>query len=86
MTKCTVSLLSFPAGKHDDQVDALGLIGQLLAQMIGGSRPSAAAAPRIFKKPNDYVAPEPVGRNRRLGHVVLRAPGSTPQLIWQLPV
>jgi predicted phage terminase large subunit-like protein len=23
-------LLSFPAGKHDDQVDALGLIGQLL--------------------------------------------------------
>jgi hypothetical protein len=24
-------LLSFPAGKHDDQVDALGLIGQLLA-------------------------------------------------------
>src|SRR5262244_1705935 len=26
-------LLSFPAGKHDDQVDALGLIGQLLDQM-----------------------------------------------------
>src|SRR5262249_7060995 len=25
-------LLSFPAGKHDDQVDALGLIGQLLDQ------------------------------------------------------
>jgi predicted phage terminase large subunit-like protein len=25
-------LLSFPAGKHDDQVDALGLIGQLLLQ------------------------------------------------------
>jgi hypothetical protein len=23
-------LLSFPAGKHDDQVDALGLVGQLL--------------------------------------------------------
>jgi predicted phage terminase large subunit-like protein len=29
-------LLSFPAGKHDDQVDALGLVGQLLAQMTGG--------------------------------------------------
>jgi predicted phage terminase large subunit-like protein len=27
-------LLSFPAGKHDDQVDALGLIGQLLDLMI----------------------------------------------------
>src|SRR5262249_12462468 len=26
-------LLSFPAGKHDDQVDALGLIGQLLDKM-----------------------------------------------------
>jgi hypothetical protein len=29
-------LLSFPAGKHDDQVDALGLVGQLLDQMAGG--------------------------------------------------
>jgi predicted phage terminase large subunit-like protein len=29
-------LLSFPAGKHDDQVDALGLIGQLLDKMISG--------------------------------------------------
>lgn len=27
-------LLSFPAGKHDDQVDALGLIGQLLDRMV----------------------------------------------------
>ncbi len=32
-------LLNFPAGKHDDQVDALGLIGQLLDRMIGGHRP-----------------------------------------------
>jgi hypothetical protein len=29
-------LLSFPAGKHDDQVDALGLIRQLLDTMIVG--------------------------------------------------
>jgi predicted phage terminase large subunit-like protein len=29
-------LLSFPAGKHDDQVDALGLVGQLLDQMVKG--------------------------------------------------
>jgi len=28
--------------------------------MIRGSRP--AAPPRIFKKPNDYVAPEPPAR------------------------
>ena len=26
-------LLSFPAGKYDDQVDALGLLGQLLDRM-----------------------------------------------------
>jgi predicted phage terminase large subunit-like protein len=29
-------LLRFPAGVHDDQVDALGLVGQLLDKMIGG--------------------------------------------------
>jgi len=32
-------LLSFPAGRHDDQVDALGLIGQLLHRMISGQQP-----------------------------------------------
>jgi hypothetical protein len=32
-------LLSFPAGKHDDQVDALGLIGQILDRMSAGSKP-----------------------------------------------
>ena len=32
-------LLSFPAGKHDDQVDALGLIGQLLDVMTAGRKP-----------------------------------------------
>ncbi len=30
-------LLRFPAGVHDDQVDALGLVGQLLDHMIKGS-------------------------------------------------
>ena len=29
-------MLTFPAGKHDDQVDALGLVGQLLDQMVPG--------------------------------------------------
>ena len=32
-------LLTFPAGKHDDQVDALGLIGQLLDRMIYAQPP-----------------------------------------------
>ena len=34
-------LLSFPAGKHDDQVDAIGLVGQLLDRMIAGRSPDA---------------------------------------------
>ena len=33
-------LLSFPAGKHDDAVDALGLVGQLLDIMSPGNAPS----------------------------------------------
>jgi predicted phage terminase large subunit-like protein len=35
-TDFRAELLSFPAGKHDDQVDALGLVGQLLDQMTVG--------------------------------------------------
>lgn len=35
-------LLSFPAGKHDDQVDALALVGQMLADMVPGHRPTKA--------------------------------------------
>lgn len=38
-------LLSFPAGKHDDQVDALGLIGQLLDKMIHGSKAKSTVKP-----------------------------------------
>jgi predicted phage terminase large subunit-like protein len=32
-------LLSFPAGKHDDQVDALGLVGQLLDRINAKQKP-----------------------------------------------
>jgi predicted phage terminase large subunit-like protein len=39
-------LLSFPAGKHDDIVDALGLIGQLLDLMIPPPGPKPDAPPR----------------------------------------
>src|ERR1700730_4290339 len=34
-------LLSFPAGKYDDQVDALGLIGQLLDRITARQKPKA---------------------------------------------
>ena len=46
-------LLSFPAGRHDDQVDALGLVGQLLNLMIEGQHPlkKERRKPRIGYKP-----------------------------------
>jgi DNA invertase Pin-like site-specific DNA recombinase len=40
-------LLSFPAGKHDDQVDALGLVGQLLDQMVPGQKPKEPPKPKL---------------------------------------
>lgn len=39
-------LLSFPAGKHDDQVDAIGLIGQLLDRMTSGQYPPKPEKPK----------------------------------------
>jgi predicted phage terminase large subunit-like protein len=48
-------LLSFPAGVHDDQVDALGLIGQLLDVMVMGQLPK----PKVKMLPkHDYKAIE----------------------------
>jgi predicted phage terminase large subunit-like protein len=44
-------LLNFPAGKHDDQVDALGLIGQLLDRMgKGAALPSSDQKPRFMNE------------------------------------
>src|SRR6188508_2936961 len=40
-------LLSFPAGKYDDQVDALGLIGQLIDQMVPGQKPRQPDKPKV---------------------------------------
>ena len=39
-------LMTFPAGKHDDQVDALGLVGQLLGIMVPGQVPRPPEPPR----------------------------------------
>lgn len=43
-------MMSFPVGVHDDQVDALGLIGQLLDRMLSGKAPN---------KPNKPATPPP---------------------------
>ena len=44
-------LLTFPAGRHDDQVDALGLVGQLLDRMIKGS----ALKPKSDEREDRYA-------------------------------
>ena len=41
-------LLSFSAGKHDDQVDALGLVGQLLDKINVGQKPKPPDAAQSF--------------------------------------
>lgn len=38
-------LMSFPVGVHDDQVDAIGLVGQLMDRMMQGNRPKAEQRP-----------------------------------------
>jgi predicted phage terminase large subunit-like protein len=58
-------LLSFPAGKHDDQVDALGLVGQLLDTMLAGQIPPKPEKPKnpsgysqaaVAAQDNDWIA------------------------------
>lgn len=39
-------LLTFPTGKHDDQVDVMSLIGRMLDVMVGGKRPSGPERPQ----------------------------------------
>lgn len=51
-------LLDFPSGEHDDQVDALGLIGRRYPVLSTGKRPPAEK--RDFRY--DRVIPNPAGR------------------------
>jgi predicted phage terminase large subunit-like protein len=57
-TDFEAELLSFPAGRHDDQVDALGLVGQLLDVMMPPGKPAPPAKPidsweRAFNRGRD---------------------------------
>lgn len=58
-------MMSFPAGKHDDQVDALGLIGQILDKMVKGramdERPSIAGVDPLGRAiPMNKPLPKPL--------------------------
>lgn len=48
-------LLAFPAGKHDDQVDAMGLVGQLLDKMAKGQKDKKPVIPedRSYRPASD---------------------------------
>lgn len=48
-------VLSFPAAKHDDQVDALSLVGQLLDHELSGNRPKEPKGPA---QPAFYATPD----------------------------
>ncbi len=56
-------LMSFPVGVHDDQVDALGLVGQLMDRMEMGSKGEAPKrVPKVVT--GGVVAPPLPGRRR----------------------
>lgn len=51
-------MMSFPVGVHDDQVDALGLVGQLIDRMSYGSVPKEPDEARIVATTGDLRAPK----------------------------
>jgi hypothetical protein len=75
MSRCerrgTPELLSFPAGKHDDQVDALGLIGQVLNKMHAGALPKPPEKARYMNEMTmdqawDLARPKRPGADARI--------------------
>lgn len=65
-------LLTFPAGKHDDQVDALGLAGQLLDRMTKGEREVVERRPVVDTRiPTlaEVVSRSAAARSARAGRI-----------------
>lgn len=59
-------MMSFPVGVHDDQVDALGLVGQLIDRMSYGSKPKPEPAKPIYQVEDGYaIAPALPGQRKR---------------------
>lgn len=58
-------MMSFPVGVHDDQVDALGLVGQLMDRMLAGK---PEPEPEIISEDDDngfYIQAPPIQERRR---------------------
>lgn len=60
-------MMSFPVGVHDDQVDALGLVGQLIDKMSYGNKPRDEIVPHVMRTTGDVIAPQlnMTGKRRR---------------------
>ncbi|MGN6768263.1 MAG: phage terminase large subunit [Rhizobiaceae bacterium] len=59
-------MMSFPVGVHDDQVDALGLVGQLIDRMSYGDKPKPDKPKPIYAVQDGYaIAPALPGQRKR---------------------
>lgn len=60
-------MMSFPVGVHDDQVDALGLSGQLIDRLYTVAKPAVEKPTHIVHTVDDFIMPplEPARRGRR---------------------
>ena len=58
-------MMSFPVGVHDDQVDALGLVGQLMDRMTSGRKPKGEAPKPVYQMEDGKVLAPPLPGQRR---------------------
>jgi predicted phage terminase large subunit-like protein len=66
LTDLISEMMSFPVGVHDDQVDALGLVGQLLDKMSGGKASTPdSPKPGAMRVVEDGVIAPPLMTGRR---------------------
>lgn len=65
LTDLISEMMSFPVGVHDDQVDALGLVGQLIDRMSYGSKPKPDPAKPIYAMEDGYALAPPLPNVRR---------------------
>lgn len=66
LTDLISEMMSFPVGVHDDQVDMLGLIGQLIDKMSAGDKPKQPQEkPQYQFEDGKVLAPELPGVRRR---------------------